>query len=1091
MKENGPPPIPRPSQPSGEGNNDHRRKKMDRRGQFAMRSRTISDGSTRGAFSGGRRDKSGENTLKTGGEGADDNQDYGSGVPVDQVMMPSSKKGKKKTTASQPYDEEYGASGYNGEPSPPTFRDAPISSSDQPNLVHPTPTMYHPNGRAEGPWSNDPTAMQRMTSEQTNNTSLAYSSQSTLDQVSPSRRSLMPSQYSQGTYKRNPMAYGDPNANSMGSEMMYNMNPHEREMYQFSSMVQDSYVKEQGGLPNSNTMTSTDTPKARGFSPGAEHDAQSSSRGTDDESDYSHYKDTGLLTRFIRYFFYDKEVREFTSLQQNSWAIIIGIVMGVFTACWGMFVEYGIDIMWRDIPERLMAWGLFTDLDGRFPLPHYMWVCQAIWGGILAYITAVSKPAVPGQNEWIDDLHRVGLMDHSMFFYVVGISTFGMISGLSVGPEMPLVLSSGMVGSYLGLRAKQSILSSRVMNLTSASAGIAGFFGFPMAGALFVLELPHRMGLQYFEAITPATVASIVSVIVNRMVTKNELKGQFNYPFLATSLPSHFFYVSILYGFIGSFVGICYADGVLFLKKNVHDWFHAPHDDHQHYEEEETSQPHEVDAYSSEVSPLVGGSAKDISIKKPKKKQSCCQCIGSCFTKMCTIPHEPTRATVAGVLAGGIVGVICMYLPHQLFWGEAQLQTLIDRGRTPLPVFEYDEDEPLSIMTAYGYCMVDPEGSEEGEFEGFNTACAGAISALKILVIGLSLGTGICGGHFWGPLYTACAASHFFTDVLQMISVQVGFGHVFSSFPAVAVLCIMGSAHIVTFRAHLAIMLILTLSIGSFVSEDSNVVAGDYSAIFPLLVIACFIPLSTTRKTVFYKTQRCRGDIDAVQTVLEEPKIGFWDSDVSESSSFDTRSSGSESGESDESETGLSIAEEDEDLKKEDEVQYRPAEMEEEQEKVKQATEEFSDSPAEKSQKSVDVDPLDDSQHSRSQLSVRSDRNRDESKRSLERLHRRTRSSGTPSMDNSQHSAASGSLSRPRRLERSDSGRSFGRIDEFKPTLLDQGRANAMSRATTRSRSRTPVNRSPGTTTPVNNMPPKGHRRKSSGTSLPSSSEKR
>ena len=37
-------------------------------------------------------------------------------------------------------------------------------------------------------------------------------------------------------------------------------------------------------------------------------------------------------------------------------------------------------------------------------------------------------------------------------------------------------------------------------NPTNAHPAVGGFFGFPMAGALFVLEIPHRMGLQYFES---------------------------------------------------------------------------------------------------------------------------------------------------------------------------------------------------------------------------------------------------------------------------------------------------------------------------------------------------------------------------------------------------------------------------------------------------------------------------------------------------------------------------------------------------------------------------------------------------------------
>jgi len=194
---------------------------------------------------------------------------------------------------------------------------------------------------------------------------------------------------------------------------------------------------------------------------------------------------------------------------------------------------------------------------------------------------------------------------------------------------------------------------------------------------------------------------------------------------------------------------------------------------------------------------------------------------------------------------------------------------LIDRGRTPLPVFGYDDDEPTALLTAYGYCLINPE--DDNTSAGFGTACAGVITITKVLVIGLSLGTGIIGGHFWGPLFVGCAASHFFIDICDLCSGTFGFGSTISDYPCVAMLCIMGSAHVVTFRANMAIMLILTLSIKSFTAEFSNGVSGDYSAIFPLLVVACFLSLQASKSfTTFYKQQRCRGDITAIAQVLCE-----------------------------------------------------------------------------------------------------------------------------------------------------------------------------------------------------------------------------
>jgi hypothetical protein len=76
----------------------------------------------------------------------------------------------------------------------------------------------------------------------------------------------------------------------------------------------------------------------------------------------------------------------------------------------------------------------------------------------------------------------------------------------------------------------------------------------------------------------------------------------------------------------------------------------------------------------------------------------------------CVIPHEPTRAAVAGVVAGGLCGLVGMFFPHVMFWGEAQLQTMIDKGRTPLPIFGR-EDEPTAALTYHALCLVDPSVS--------------------------------------------------------------------------------------------------------------------------------------------------------------------------------------------------------------------------------------------------------------------------------------------------------------------------------------------------------------------------------------------
>lgn len=200
------------------------------------------------------------------------------------------------------------------------------------------------------------------------------------------------------------------------------------------------------------------------------------------------------IVSLVRHYFYDPQSPEFSSLQQFNWSIVLGFVMGVFSAFWKAVIEGGVDFFWETLPKYLMDRGLFSD---SFPLFHYMWILPSLAGGVLSFV--VASYDFPDQNEWISSLHSRGVQNHRSFFALFALSTAGMWSGLSLGPELPLVLTSGMVGSWLALATKQSMLQARVLNITAASAAIGGFFGFPLAGALFVLELYVFTFLSYHE----------------------------------------------------------------------------------------------------------------------------------------------------------------------------------------------------------------------------------------------------------------------------------------------------------------------------------------------------------------------------------------------------------------------------------------------------------------------------------------------------------------------------------------------------------------------------------------------------------------
>jgi len=107
---------------------------------------------------------------------------------------------------------------------------------------------------------------------------------------------------------------------------------------------------------------------------------------------------------------------EFSTVQQNTWAILLGIFMGVFTAKWGDVIESCVYFVWVTIPEKLIEWGLFcSDLQDcrAIPLPNYIWMCPTLFGGVsYIFLSFYLKRT---------DLHIV-LLNHNRSWHIFHLS---------------------------------------------------------------------------------------------------------------------------------------------------------------------------------------------------------------------------------------------------------------------------------------------------------------------------------------------------------------------------------------------------------------------------------------------------------------------------------------------------------------------------------------------------------------------------------------------------------------------------------------------------------------------------------------------
>ena len=89
------------------------------------------------------------------------------------------------------------------------------------------------------------------------------------------------------------------------------------------------------------------------------------------------------------------------------------------------------------------------------------------------------------------------------------LSLLCIASGGAMGPEAPLVQTTGTLASTLAHRTHLDARDRRILTITGMAAGFTVLFGAPLGSALFALEILHRRGLQYYEAILPALLGSL------------------------------------------------------------------------------------------------------------------------------------------------------------------------------------------------------------------------------------------------------------------------------------------------------------------------------------------------------------------------------------------------------------------------------------------------------------------------------------------------------------------------------------------------------------------------------------------------------
>jgi H+/Cl- antiporter ClcA len=196
-----------------------------------------------------------------------------------------------------------------------------------------------------------------------------------------------------------------------------------------------------------------------------------------------------------------------------AWASVVGIVGGLLASAYYFVLEGAIFLVWEVLEEGL--YGILSE-----PMASWtpVWLVTGL-GGLLVGIT-LKKMGVPGEiSAVVDNIHlRRGRIDIRQTPSMVVSSLVSISFGGSAGPEAPLVQIIGSLGSWFGDRLRLHGHLIRTLTFCGMAAALGAFFGAPLGGALFALEIPHRRGLEYYEALVPSIVAALLSFLVFRSI---------------------------------------------------------------------------------------------------------------------------------------------------------------------------------------------------------------------------------------------------------------------------------------------------------------------------------------------------------------------------------------------------------------------------------------------------------------------------------------------------------------------------------------------------------------------------------------------
>jgi H+/Cl- antiporter ClcA len=187
-------------------------------------------------------------------------------------------------------------------------------------------------------------------------------------------------------------------------------------------------------------------------------------------------------------------------------------------------------------------------------------------GAVVALITRIAGET--GDVELlVDNIHVLGgAEDVHRLRPLIPASLLCIAAGGGMGPEAPLVQSTGTFGTWVGTRLNRPLPDVRILTITGMAAAFTVLFGAPLGSALFALEILHRRGLQYYEALLPAVLGSLCGYAVYLGLSGAGIEPVWSFPSVGT-LHAVDLFTAVCVGVVGALGAAIFAVSVRSVRR--------------------------------------------------------------------------------------------------------------------------------------------------------------------------------------------------------------------------------------------------------------------------------------------------------------------------------------------------------------------------------------------------------------------------------------------------------------------------------------------------------------------------------------------